>query len=360
MSLKVGVIGAGGMLKYHAAGFRAAGAEIVAVADPAPGAAASAAGKWDIAKTFDSVETMLEQAPDIDAVSIIVPNKFHAPLAVQCLKAGKHVFCEKPPSLKAAEVLEMINASEAAGKKLMFNFNNRARPEAQAMKKYVDDGTVGIINSAQAKWIRRTGIPGFGGWFTTKAMSGGGAVIDLLHMIDLAMYFMGYPEPAHVLANTFETHITNKDFKGPWGIPDRADGVTDVEAAAHGFVTFKSGQVLSLQVSWAEMVKREEVSVVFQGTKAGGKVERLFGRDGLDETAIDACELYVQENGNSVNRSISTPACEDMGRIFSAQNFIEAVEGRATPLNTPEEAHKLMQIIDALYESAKTGGPVAI
>ncbi|MFN7341879.1 MAG: Gfo/Idh/MocA family protein, partial [bacterium] len=158
MSLKVGVIGAGWMVKYHAAGFRAAGADIVAVADPLPGAAESAAKQWNIAKTFDSVDRMLAEAPELDAVSIIVPNKFHAPLAIQCLKAGKHVFCEKPPGLNAAEVAEMIEVAKASGKKLMFNFNNRARPESQAMKKYVDDGTVGTINSAQAKWIRRTGI----------------------------------------------------------------------------------------------------------------------------------------------------------------------------------------------------------
>lgn len=360
MATKVGVIGAGGMLQYHAAGFRQAGAEIVAVADPAVGAAAKAAEKWGIARAYESVDAMLSESADLDAVSIIVPNKFHAPLALQCLKAGKHVFCEKPPALKAAEVEEMIAAADASGKKLMFNFNNRARPEARAMKAYIDSGVVGSINSAQAKWIRRTGIPGFGGWFTTKELSGGGPVIDLLHMIDLALYFMGYPEPAHVLANTFDTFITDKGFKGPWGIPDRADGTNNVEAAAHGFVTFKTGQVLTLQVSWAEMVKREEVSVVFQGTQAGGKVERLFGRDGLDETSIDACELYVQENGNSVNRDIVVPACEDMGRSSSAKNFIEAIEGVAEALNTPVQALRLMKIIDAIYESATTAKPVSI
>jgi len=359
MSVKVGVIGAGGMLKYHAAGFRQAGAEITSVADAAPGAAARAAKALDIAASFESVDEMLAKG-DIDAVSVIVPNKFHAPLAIQCLGAGKHVFCEKPPALSAAQVREMIAAAESSGKTLMFNFNNRARPESRAMKAYIESGTVGTINSAQAKWIRRTGIPGFGGWFTTRELSGGGPVIDLLHMIDLALHFMGYPEPAHVLANTFNTFITDKNFKGPWGIPDRADGVNDVEAAAHGFVTFKTGQVLSLQVSWAEMIKREEVSVVFQGTAAGGKVERLFGRDGLDDTAIDTCELYVQENGNSVNRSIVTPECEDMGRIGSAANFIESIEGRAQPLNTPDEALKLMRIIDAIYQSAATGAPVAL
>lgn len=359
MATKIGVIGAGGMLQYHAAGFKQGGGEIVAVADVAPGAAAAAAEKYDIAQSFESVEEMLENS-GCDAVSIIVPNKFHAPLAIQCMQAGKHVFCEKPPALSAEEVEEMIGVSQATGKRLMFNFNNRARPESREMMKFISAGDVGTINSAQAKWIRRTGIPGFGGWFTTKALSGGGPLIDLLHMVDLAMYFMGYPEPAHVMGQTFDTFITDKGFKGPWGIPDRADGVTDVEAAAHGFVSFKTGQVLSLQVSWAEMIKREEVSVVFQGTQAGGKVERLFGTDGLDETAIDTCELYVQEDGKSVDRTVVVEECEDMGRINSAANFVEAIDGKAEPLNTPDQALSLMKVIDAIYQSAQSGQPVSL
>ena len=359
MATKIGVIGAGGMLQYHAAGFKQGGGEIVAVADVAPGAAAAAAEKYDIAQSFESVEEMLESA-GCDAVSIIVPNKFHAPLAIQCMQAGKHVFCEKPPALSAEEVEEMIGVSQATGKRLMFNFNNRARPESREMMKFISAGDAGTINSAQAKWIRRTGIPGFGGWFTTKALSGGGPLIDLLHMVDLAMYFMGYPEPAHVMGQTFDTFITDKGFKGPWGIPDRADGVTDVEAAAHGFVSFKTGQVLSLQVSWAEMIKREEVSVVFQGTQAGGKVERLFGTDGLDETAIDTCELYVQEDGKSVDRTVVVEECEDMGRINSAANFVEAIDGKAEALNTPDQALSLMKVIDAIYQSAQSGQPVSL
>jgi predicted dehydrogenase len=347
------------MLQYHAAGFKQGGGEIVAVADVAPGAAAAAAEKYDIAQSFESVEEMLENS-GCDAVSVIVPNKFHAPLAIQCMQAGKHVFCEKPPALSAEEVEEMIGVSQATGKRLMFNFNNRARPESREMMKFISAGDAGTINSAQAKWIRRTGIPGFGGWFTTKALSGGGPLIDLLHMVDLAMYFMGYPEPAHVMGQTFDTFITDKGFKGPWGIPDREDGVTDVEAAAHGFVSFKTGQVLSLQVSWAEMIKREEVSVVFQGTQAGGKVERLFGTDGLDETAIDTCELYVQEDGKSVDRTVVVEECEDMGRINSAANFVEAIDGKAEPLNTPDQALSLMKVIDAIYQSAQSGQPVSL
>ena len=242
----------------------------------------------------------------------------------------------------------------------MFNYNNRARPESYKMKELIDAGEIGTINSAQAKWVRRTGIPGFGGWFTTKALAGGGPLIDLLHMIDLGMYFMGYPEPAHVMGQTFDTFITDKTYKGPWGIPDRADGTTDVETAAHGFVTFKTGQVLSLQVSWAEMVKREEVSVVFQGTKAGGKVERLFGTDGLDDTAVDTLELYTHIDGKPENKSLEVAECEDMGRQRSAENFILAIEGKEDPLNVPSQSLALMKIIDALYKSAASGKPISL
>lgn len=360
MSIKIAIIGAGGMAAYHATGFRQAGAEIVALADVNKVAAEKAAAKHGIPRFFGDVTEMLRAVPELDAVSIIVPNKFHAPLALQALKAGKHVFCEKPPALNAREMLQLKTAATKAKRTLMFNFNNRARPESYAMMDYIRQGAVGTINTCQAKWIRRAGIPGFGGWFTTKELSGGGPLIDLLHMIDLGMYFMGYPEPAHILARTYNDHITNPAFKGPWGIPDVAKGKTDVEAAAHGFVTFKTGQALSFQVSWAELNQREEVSVTFQGTKAGGLVRRLFGIDGIDATAIDACQLYGIENGRHVNRDIIVPADEPMGRVRSAVNFIRVLDGTEKPLNTPDQALSLMKVIDGAYKSAATGRPITL
>lgn len=359
MSTRVAIVGAGGMLQYHQAGFKNAGAEIVAVCDVKLESAQKAAKEYNIPNAYGDLSEMLD-GDEFDAVSVIVPNKYHHPLSVQCLDAGKHVFCEKPPALNAREVEDMIATAKSKDKLLMFNFNNRARPESYAMMKLINDGTVGTINSAQAKWIRRTGIPGFGGWFTTRELSGGGPLIDLLHMIDLALFFMGYPEPAHVLGQTFDEFITDKNFKGPWGIPDQEDGTTDVESAAHGFVTFKTGQVLSLQASWAEMVKREEVSVVFQGTSGGGKVERLFEEDGLDDTAIDALEVYIQKDGQSVNESVSVEACPDMGRARSAENFILAIEGKEPPLNTASQALTLMRVIDAIYQSAESAQPVSL
>lgn len=358
-TLKIGIVGAGFMADYHIRGFRNAGAEVVGIADAAFAAAQSAAKKYNVANAYESLEQMVEkEGTALDGVSIITPNRFHAPLSISALKAGKHVFCEKPPALNAAEVLSMQKAAQENGKILMFNFNNRARPEAYAMMEQIKNGLTGRIQSAQAVWIRRTGIPGFGGWFTNKKLSGGGPVIDLLHMIDLALYFMGYPDPSCVVAQTFDDFIHDKAFKGPWGIPDVDNGITDVESACHGFIRFKTGQVLSIRNSWAEMNKREEVSVTFQGQKAGGLIRRLFGEDGIDATAEDVCELYQQENGRSVNRTITTPKDETMGRVRSAMNFVNVIQGKEDPLNTCDQAVSLMKIIDAIYRSSATGKPV--
>jgi predicted dehydrogenase len=108
------------------------------------------------------------------------------------------------------------------------------------------------------------------------------------------------------------------------------------------------------------MVQREEVSVAFQGRKAGGLVRRLFGTDGLDQTAIDSCELYTLEHGRMVNRSIVVPADEAMGRIRSAENFVRVVLGEEKPLNNPDQALTLMRIVDGAYKSAATGRPVTL
>lgn len=360
MSIRIGIIGAGGMANYHIPGVRQGGAKVVAIADIAVANAQKVADKFGIAKVYSDAAEMIAKE-QLDAVCVITPNKFHKQYTMMALEAGLHVFCEKPPALNAKEITAMAKAAEKAGKILMFDFNNRARPESYKMMAAINGGKVGKINSAQAMWIRRTGIPGFGGWFTTKALSGGGPVIDLLHMIDLALYFMGYPEPNYVLANTYSDFITDKRFKGPWGIPDKKDGICDVEAAAHGFITFKNGSVLFIRNSWAELNQREEVSVTFQGTKAGGCVKRLFGTDGLDETAIDTCELYSQDKqGKNVDKTIKVKPDEAMGRFRAAKNFALTIAGKEAPLNTPDQAVKLMKIIDAIYASAKTGKPVQI
>jgi predicted dehydrogenase len=359
-SLKIGIVGAGGMASYHFDGFTGAGAEVAAMADMDMAKARDFGERRGIGRFYSSLADMLDGSPEIEAVSVITPNKFHKPLVIEALERGKHVYCEKPPALNAAETIAMKEAAERAGKVLMFDLNNRARPETRAIMHYIENGKVGKINSAQATWIRRNGIPGFGGWFTNKAVSGGGPVLDLPHMFDLALYFMGYPEPEYALAATYDDFMGNRAFKGPWGIPDLAGGVTDVESACHAFITFKTGQCLMIRASWAEMNEREVVSVTFQGQKSGGKIERLFDIDGLDGTSIDNCAIFTEEDGRQVDYLIKVEKDEEMGRVAQAANFANTIAGREAPLNTPAQAVIMMKLVDAIYESAASKKPVKL
>jgi predicted dehydrogenase len=347
------------MASYHFDGFTRAGADVAAMADMNIARAREFGGQRGISRFYATLGEMLDGSPEIEAVSIITPNKFHKPLVIEALERGKHVYCEKPPALNAVETQAMKDAAEKAGKILMFDLNNRARPEAKAIMHYIQNGTVGKINSAQAIWIRRNGIPGFGGWFTNKAIAGGGPVLDLPHMFDLALYFMGYPEPDYVLGATYDDFMKDRSFKGPWGIPD-SGGITDVESACHAFITFKTGQCLMVRSSWAEMNEREVVSVTFQGQKSGGKIERLFDIDGLDGTSIDNCAIFTEDDGRQVDFVIKAEKDEEMGRITQAANFANAITGKEAPLNTPAEAVTLMKLVDAIYESSITRKPIKL
>ncbi len=349
---KVALIGAGAMAKYHLAGFRAGGAEVAAIVDRNPETGAAFAAKYGFAgNCYTSLAEMKEAQPDIKAVSVLTPNKFHLPLVTEALELGLHVFCEKPPALNAAEVRAMAALAAKKNLKLMFNLNNRARLDSQFVKDQIRKGRVGRINSAQATWQRRTGIPGFGGWFTTKALAGGGPLIDLLHMIDLALWFMDYPEPEYVLAQTFNDFIGDPAFQGNWGHAAK-EGTTDVESACHGFVRFKTGQVLTIHNSWAELVKEEDISVTLQATETGVRIRTI--------NELNSCELYSQEEGVSTDKSFRFRHDEDMGRTRAPENFIRVLNNEDEPLTTPEEALKLMKIIDAVYLSATSGKPVRI
>ena len=145
--IKAGVIGAG-IGKYHIEGYQAhEDAEVVALCDLNEDTLASVGQEYCIEHLYTDYEEMLET--DIDCVSVCVPNKFHMPIVIDCLKADKHVLCEKPLARNAKEGQKMVDAAEEAGKTLMIQFNNRFRPEAQVLKGHVDDGTFGDIYFAR-------------------------------------------------------------------------------------------------------------------------------------------------------------------------------------------------------------------
>ena len=130
------LIGAGAMAEYHIRGFREAGADVSAIVDQNPEHGEQFAKKWGFpGQSYLSLEELLAARPEIQAVSVITPNKFHKPLVLEALSHGLHVFCEKPPALNAAEVCGMAELAKEKKRMLMFNLNKRARLVSQFIKK---------------------------------------------------------------------------------------------------------------------------------------------------------------------------------------------------------------------------------
>lgn len=286
----------------------------------------------------------------IDSVDICTPNYLHSTIAVAAFEAGKHVFCEKPDAVNVEEVLKMDLAAKKAGKTLMVMRNNRFTDASAFAKKYIADGNMGEIYCGRAGWQRRRGIPGRGGWFTTKAQSGGGPLIDLgVHMIDLAVWLMGNPVPVAVSGNTYTKFADSKksDSANSEFGDKKENGIFDVEDLAMGMIRFDNGALLQLEFSWASNVKEEVRFVELRGTKSG-----INWRNGQ-------LEIYSEQNGELTN--ITVPSCkENNGHANNLRHFYDVVIDGKNPDFVPQQGIDMIKILCAIYESAKTGKEVIL
>ena len=210
--LRVGLVGIGGMGSNHLrCQLGNPRVEVVAICDILPEKMQAAKERFNIPNIpcYTDFKDMID-TEQLDAVDISTPNYLHSIVAVYAMEKGLHVFCEKPDAVSVEEALKMKEASERTGKILMVMRNNRYYTNSQYLKKLITAGECGEIYCGRCGWIRRRGIPGRGGWFTTKAQSGGGPLIDLgVHMIDLAMWLMGNPKPVSVSGCTYNKFANN-------------------------------------------------------------------------------------------------------------------------------------------------------
>ena len=196
--IRIGLVGCGGVAFWaHIPALKQFGdaIEVVAVCDLIKERAENAAREFGASHIFTDYNDLVT-LNEVDVVDICTPNYIHSEIAVKALENGKHVFCEKPDAITVPQVTAMKTAAEQSGKHLMVMRNNRFVAESQYAKKFIESGKCGEIYAGRCGWIRRRGIPGKGGWFTTKELSGGGPLIDLgVHMLDLAIWMMGNPHP---------------------------------------------------------------------------------------------------------------------------------------------------------------------
>lgn len=342
--LKIGVIGLG-MGRFHIAGYKThPQAEVVAIADPDAARLTEIGDQHAISKRYESPEEMLKKEK-LDIVSIATPNKFHHSLTLAALKAKANVLCEKPMAMNASEAREMADAAEKAKRRLMINFSYRFTQQSQALKRQVETGVLGDVYFARTIWHRRRGMPGFGGWFTNKDLAGGGPLIDLgVHRLDLALWLMGYPKAAWVMGSTYNPIATQKA---------KAEGKRyDVEDMAVAMIRFENGATIEIEASWAANIdKNEMMETRLFGTQAG-LVQRNIG-DGYDFEA----ELYLEREGCQFDMKLHPPIPDVHSSMY---HFVDSILNDVPHDATAEQGIAVMELLDAIYTSAKEGQPIAI
>lgn len=334
--MKVGIVGTG-IGRIHAGGYKKCeDVEIKTICDVDSERAEKFAAEFDVKNICNDYKELMAD-DEIDAVSICTPNALHAPIAMAAFEAGKHVICEKPISTNTADARQMVEAAKKSGKIFMMGFNNRFRGDTQLLKKCIENGDLGEIYYAKTGWLRRKGIPGMGGWFTTKAMSGGGPLIDLgVHVLDLALWLMGNPKPVYVMGSSYAKF-------GP-EIAKKNGGTYDVEDLATGMVKLENGATVFVEASWASHVERERIYTQLIGTKGGAEVDPL--------------RIYTDINGSTANVDLTYPNVS--GHEMEIVHFVECVREGKTPIATGEHGLHIQLILDAIYESTVTGKGVEI
>ena len=351
--IRMGIVGCGGIGRWAHTPVYAKDerVEIVALCDIIPERATAIAKEFfPSAKIYADYRELLARE-DIDAIDICTPNYLHSEIAIAAFLAGKHVLCEKPDAIDPHKAEDMKSAAEKAGRLLMVIRNNRFADSSRYARRYIEAGKMGEIYAGRCGWQRRRGIPGKGGWFTTRAKSGGGPLIDLgVHMIDLAIWLMGNPRPVAVSGNTFRKFGGGEDISDSENskFGDRVDGGTfDVEDLAMGQIRFENGAVLQIECSWASNVKAETRFVELRGTQAG-----LCWRDG-------ALEIFAEDDGLLIDLKPTGKLAEE-GHALNIANFIESLRGQAEPCYKPQQGVDMIRILDAIYRSAKSGAEIRL
>lgn len=352
--LKVGIIGCGGIANgKHLPSLKALDrVDVVAFCDLIKERAESTAKKFgtDDARIYTDYKELLKE--ELDAVYVLTPNRSHSFISVDALYSGKNVMCEKPMAINYEEGKKMVDAARKTGKLLTVGYQHRQRPDSQYLKEEEEKGTFGDIYFARAQALRRRGVPTWG-VFINEYEQGGGPLIDIgTHALDLALWLMNNYKPKYVAGKTFsklrnQTRTANSG--GDWDISKFT-----VEDSAFGFVVMENGALIILETSWAMNIEGTmEAQITLCGDKAGADMN-----DGLRINGVKNDCMYIEKPTLSRKKIDFYGNDESNASIKEQIVFLNAVEGKGDLVVTGEQALVVTRILDAIYESEKTGKPV--
>lgn len=353
--LKLGIVGCGGIAngKHLPALANIQEVELVAFCDIISERAEKAAKSYGTndARVYTDYNEML-QKEQLDAVHVCTPNKSHAPISIAAMEAGCHVMCEKPMAKTYEDAKAMLEARDRTGKKLTIGYQNRFAPEVQYLKKACDRGDLGEVYYAKAHALRRRAVPNWG-VFLNEEEQGGGPLIDIgTHALDMTLWCMNNYKPKSVKGSVFKKLGDQTETGNPWGDWDPKEYT--VEDSAFGFITMENGATIYLESSWAlNTLEVKEAKCSLCGTKAGADMENGLRINSVDFGKLTTLKPELGAGGVAFYGGVKMEP-----KDVEARQWIDAILNDTEPACKPEEALVVTQILEAIYESAKTGKEV--
>ncbi len=356
--IKVGIIGCGTIANdAHIPSYmKNSDVEIKYFCDIIPERAQAAVEKYGCGTPVEDYHVVLAD-PEIDAISVCTPNVWHSIISIDAMRAGKNVLCEKPAARIYSEALEMQKVQHETGKILNIGVVNRFNDGVNRIKEYVDSGKLGEVYHVYASFRADRSIPGLGGPFTTKAISGGGALIDWgVHYLDIVMYCCGDPEPITASGETFcklGVDMPNYVYTYMWAAKTKdLNGTYDVEDSVTGIVRTQredgsKGPVITLHGAWAQNIGPRDSYIDFMGTKGGIRLQ--YGAE---------FTVYTVENGALISYTPdfkSRPHFENEINAFVANVQAEKAGSWEKLPSHIDYAVKTSKIMQGIYDSSDAG-----
>jgi predicted dehydrogenase len=333
--VRVAIVGCGVIGRRRAAAAVGTGDVVLVAVDADEACARALAGEVGGRPATDWRDVVGDA--EIDAVVVATPNKHGAEIAAALLEAGKHVLCEKPLGRTAAEAARAVASARSRGRVLKVGFNHRHHPALSRAHELGSAGAIGPLLGIRAVY-GHGGRPGYDReWRGDAELAGGGEMLDQgVHIVDLCRWFLGDFE------RVFGTVAT-------WYWP-----VEPLEDNGFAIMRTARGQVASLHTSWTqwrnlfrfEVIGRDGYLIV-DGLGGSYGVERLVVGTRHGEGAVPDEKEWRHEGG-------------DVSWAEEWREFTTAVREGREPLGNGDDGYAAAQLIDAIYESARSGAPVTV
>jgi predicted dehydrogenase len=349
VAVNVGVIGVGWAGEQHIKAYAAMeDVSLIGIAGLEEDTREALATEFGVPHSVARWEDLLD-LDGLDAVSVAVPTFLHAPIAVAALRRGIHVLSEKPIALDGAQAEEIVAAARAAGRVLQVAFNHRRRGDVKKLRGLIEEGRLGRPYYTKAWWLRRTGIPTPGSWFTRSSLAGGGPLVDIgVHVLDYALFLLGNPSVKSVSASTYDLLGTN-GFGGSKESSKSGSGgdrTFDVEDLATVFMRLDDGGTLLLEASWAmHRADGDQFGATLYGTEGGAE----WYVD--DYVPVGSLKLFGDIDGHPTAESFRAPVGGAHAEVVA--DFVATIRSGEWAGHDGSAAAALARVVDAAYASAR-------